>query len=212
VILRAEGIRKRFETRWVLRDASLSLDAGEVVLLSGRNGSGKTTFARVLATLLEPDSGSVLFEGRPIRSARRETRRAMGFTSHQPLLYRGLTPLENLTLFGRLGGLREPARRASELLERLQMAAFARKPVERFSRGMLQRIALARVFLNQPRVLVLDEPYTALDDEGTGALNAMILEAQARGAATLVISHDRERLGALFTRHCVMEDGVVETR
>jgi heme exporter protein A len=150
-----------------------------------------------------------LFEGRPIRSARREARRALGFTSHQPLLYRGLTPLENLTLFGRLGGVGEPARRASEMLDRLQMTAFARKPVERFSRGMLQRIALARVFLNEPRVLVLDEPYTGLDDEGTGVLNAMILEAQARGAATLVISHDRERLGALMTRHCVMEDGVV---
>jgi heme exporter protein A len=212
VILRAEGIRKRFETRWVLRDASLALDAGEVVLLSGRNGSGKTTFARVLATLLDPDSGSIDFDGRPIGKVRRDARRAIGFTSHQPLLYRGLTPLENLTLFGRLGGVREPDRRASELLERLQMSAFARKPVDRFSRGMLQRIALARVFLGVPRLLLLDEPYTALDDEGTGALNALILEAQGRGAATLVISHEPGRLGALRTRTCAMEDGVVGAR
>jgi heme ABC exporter ATP-binding subunit CcmA len=209
VILRAEGIRKRFETRWVLRDAALALGAGEVVLLAGRNGSGKTTLARILATLLEPDSGEIHFEGGPLRRVRRAARRAIGFASHRPLLYLGLTPLENLTLFGRLGGVRDPGRRASELLERLQMTPFAAKPVERFSRGMLQRIALARVFLGEPRLLLLDEPYTGLDDDGTAALNALIREARDRGAGTLVISHDRERLGALRTRLCTMDEGTV---
>jgi heme exporter protein A len=212
VVLRAHGIRKRFETRWVLRDAALTLGAGEVVLLAGRNGSGKTTLARVLATLLEPDSGEIQFDGQPLRKVRRAARRAIGFASHRPLLYLGLTPLENLTLFGRLGGVREPAHRASELLERLQMSAFARKPVERFSRGMLQRIALARAFLGEPRLLLLDEPYTGLDDEGTAALNGLISEAKGRGAAALVISHDRERLGPLRTRLCSMEEGVVTER
>lgn len=212
MILRADGIRKRFETRWILRDASLSLAPQEVVLLAGRNGSGKTTFARILATLLEPDRGEVLFEGTPLHKSRRAARRAMGFASHRPLLYLGLTPLENLTLFGRLSGVADPAARAAALLERLQMSAFATTPVERFSRGMLQRVSLARAFLGQPRLLLLDEPYTGLDDDGTAALNALIREARDRGAASLVISHDRERLGALRTRLCVMEEGRVEER
>ncbi len=212
MILRAAGIRKRFETRWILRDAALALAAGDVVLLAGRNGSGKTTFARILATLLEPDRGEILFDGEPLRKARRAARRATGFASHRPLLYLGLTPLENLTLFGRLAGVRDPSARSADLLERLQMTPFARTPVERFSRGMLQRVALARAFLAEPRVLLLDEPYAGLDDEGTGALNALIREARDRGAASLVVSHDRERLGALRTRTCVMEEGrVVES-
>jgi heme exporter protein A len=209
VILRAEGIRKRFESRWVLRDASVALAPGEVVLLAGRNGSGKTTLARILATLLEPDKGEIHFEGAPLRHSRRAARRAMGFASHRPLLYLGLTPLENLTLFGRLTGVRDPSARATELLERLQMGPFAKTPVERFSRGMLQRVSLARAFLGQPRLLLLDEPYTGLDDDGTAELNALIREARDRGAASLVISHDRARLGALSTRLCLMQEGRV---
>ncbi|HLQ66419.1 MAG TPA: ABC transporter ATP-binding protein [Candidatus Limnocylindrales bacterium] len=211
MILRADNIRKRFEGGWVLRDASLALDAGDVVLLTGRNGSGKTTLARVLATLLEPDSGDLRFQDKPLREARREARRAIGFVSHKALLYLGLTPMENLILFGKLAGVSAPEARAAELLERLQMAPFARTPVERFSRGMLQRVSLARAFLVRPRILLLDEPYAGLDPDGTAELNALIQESKLRGAATLVLSHDRERLGPLRTRLCVMEQGRVET-
>lgn len=209
MILRARGIHKRFETQWVLRDASLELEAGEVLLLSGRNGSGKTTFARILATLLEPDAGEITFEGRPLDRERRVIRRALGFSSHRPLLYLGLTPLENLTLFGKLAGVPSPSARASQLLDRLQMTPSARTPVDRFSRGMLQRVALARAFLGTPRLLLLDEPYAGLDEEGTAALNALIGEAKGRGAATLVISHDRARLGPLPTRLCTVDQGHV---
>ena len=212
MILRADRIRKRFETRWILRDAAIGLASGDVVLLAGRNGSGKTTFARILATLLEPDSGEIHFEGAPLHQSRRAARRAMGFASHRPLLYLGLTPMENLSLFGRLTGVRDPGGRAMELLERLGMGPFARTPVERFSRGMLQRVSLARAFLGEPRLLLLDEPYTGLDDDGTAELNALIREARDRGAASLVISHDRERLGELRNRLCVMEEGRVVER
>ena len=207
MILRAEAIQKRFERRWVLRDASLALGPGEIALLMGANGSGKTTFAQIVATLLHPDRGEIRFEGEPIAKRRQAARRRIGFASHRPLLYLGLSPVENLALFGRLSGVRDPERRAIELLDRFGLSEFARTPIERFSRGMLQRVALSRALLASPRLLVLDEPYTGLDDDGTATLNGLLQEAKAGGAATLVISHDMDRLGALRTRLCRMEGG-----
>lgn len=213
MILRAEAIQKRFERRWVLRDATLALGPGEVALVMGANGSGKTTFAQIIATLLHPDHGEIVFEGEPLAKRRQAARRRIGFASHWPLLYLGLTPVENLAFFGRLGGVRDPERRALALLDRFRLSEFARTPIERFSRGMLQRVALSRAFLASPRLLVLDEPYTGLDDDGTATLNEMLGEAKQGGAATLVISHDADRLGTLRTRLCRMREGrLVEER
>jgi heme exporter protein A len=212
VILSAEAVQKRFERRWVLRDATLEVASGEIVLLMGANGSGKTTFAQIVATLLHPDRGRIRFEGEPLSARRQAARRRIGFASHRPLLYLGLTPLENLAFFGRLSGVSDPGRRALDLLGRFRLSEFARTPIERFSRGMLQRVALSRALLADPLLLVLDEPYTGLDDDGTATLNEMLREARERGAGTLVISHDRDRLGALRTRLCMMESGRIVER
>ena len=208
--LAARGVGKRFGRHTVLRDATLELRAGEVVLLEGRNGSGKTTLARILATALCADAGSVDLDGAPVGRALREARRAIGFATHRPLLYLGLTPLENLEFFSGLAGVPESRERALALLTRFGLAEFARVPMERFSRGMLQRVALGRALLPQPRALILDEPYAGLDAPGTQALNGMIAEARERGAATLVISHDRDRVLPLGPRTCAMKDGGVQ--
>ncbi len=210
VTLGARDIEKRFEHRPILRKASLEIGPGEVVLLQGANGSGKTTFARILSTTLPPDSGTVTLDGAPIGRSLRAARRAIGFASHRPLLYLGLTPLENLDFFGRLSGVADASARARRLLERFGLGAFTDAPVERFSRGMLQRVALIRALLGEPRVLVLDEPYAGLDDEGTATLNAMLGEARDRGAAALVISHDRDRAASVLTRVRMLRNGVIE--
>ncbi len=208
--LRAQDIVKRFGRRAVLAGASLELAPGEVVLLLGANGSGKTTLARILATALHPDRGTVTLDGEAVARRLQAARRAIGFATHRPLLYLGLTPAENLALFGALSGVPDAAARARALLERFGMAPFADTPIERFSRGMLQRIALSRALLPEPRFLVLDEPYAGLDDEGTRALNGALLEAAGRGAAALVISHDRDRVVPLRPRACAMRAGRVE--
>jgi ABC-type multidrug transport system ATPase subunit len=210
VTLGARGIEKRFSSRVVLRGASIELYPGEIVLLRGANGSGKTTFARILATTLAADAGTVTLDGEPVLRRIGAARRAIGFVSHRPLLYLGLTPLENLEFFGRLAGVTDARPRAERLLERLALTPFARTPMERFSRGMLQRVALIRALLPSPRVLILDEPYAGLDDEGSSTLNALLEEARGNGTASLVISHDRDRIAPLTTREYLLEHGVIE--
>jgi ABC-type multidrug transport system ATPase subunit len=209
VTLGARGIGKRFEHRPVLRGASLELHPGELVLLTGPNGSGKTTFARILATALAPDAGTVTLHGEPVRRRLREARRAIGFVSHRPLLYLGLTPMENLELFGGLSGVPDPRARAEGMLRRFKLEQSLGTPVERFSRGMLQRVALCRALLHDPRFLILDEPYAGLDDEGAATLNDLLGEAREHGASVLLVSHERERLGNGITRACVMQDGAI---
>ena len=208
--LGARGIEKRFSSRPVLRGASIELGPGEIVLLRGANGSGKTTFARILATTLAADAGTVTLDGEPVQRRIGSARRAIGFVSHRPLLYLGLTPLENLEFFGRLAGVADARLRAERLLHQFGLTPFARTPMERFSRGMLQRVALIRALLPSPGVLILDEPYAGLDDEGSSTLNALLEEARGRGAASLVISHDRDRITPLTTRERELKHGVIE--
>ena len=210
MILRADAVRKRFDERTVLAGASLALSPGDVVFLSGANGSGKTTFARILATLLPPDDGEVLLDDEPVGERRRAARRAIGFATHQPLLYPGLTPAENLEFFGRLAGIAGAAATASALLERFGLSAFAHAPLATFSRGMHQRVVLSRALLSNPQVLILDEPYAGLDAEGVSALNAIIGEYRARGAATLLVGHDRDRAAGVTTRSARLERGRIE--
>ncbi|HZI88836.1 MAG TPA: heme ABC exporter ATP-binding protein CcmA, partial [Candidatus Polarisedimenticolia bacterium] len=207
MILAARDLEKRFDGRAVLRNASLELRPGEIVLLEGRNGSGKTTLGRILATALAPDRGTVTLDEKPVRRKLREARRAIGFATHRPLLYLGLTPLENLELFGKLAGVKDARARAAALMERFGLSEFNGVSMEHFSRGMLQRVALGRALLPEPRVLILDEPYAGLDEPGVRTLNAILDEARKRGAAILVISHDRERVASLATRTCALRNG-----
>jgi len=210
VTLGARDIEKRFERRAVLRRVSLELKPGEIILLRGQNGSGKTTFARILATTLGYDAGKLTLDGEPVQRRLQAARRAIGFLSHRPLIYLGLSPLENLELFGTLAGVPDARSRAERLLARFGLTEWAETPVERFSRGMLQRVALIRALLPEPRVLILDEPYAGLDDEGAATLNALLGEARGRGAAALVISHDRERVVPGITRACALVNGAIE--
>jgi len=185
---------------------------GTITLLQGANGSGKTTLLQILATLLSPDRGAVTMDGASLAGGRARTaaRRAIGFASHRPLLYPALTPLENLAFFGTLAGHAAPARVAAELLERFGMTPYSNATVERFSRGMLQRVVLAHAFLGDPSILLLDEPYAGLDEEGAVALNGALRAARDRGAGCLVVTHEAERLGSLTARRLRIESGRVE--
>jgi heme exporter protein A len=171
----------------VLRDLSFVVERGGCLVVTGANGSGKTTLLRLLAGLTAPTRGTLDVTAQRAR---------LGYLAHEPLLYRELTALENLELFGRLYRIPERRERIGMLLERFGLWEARSERVADYSRGMVQRLALCRTVLHAPELLILDEPYTALDDEGTELLDREL--AALADTATLVVStHDSDRVAGL---------------
>jgi heme exporter protein A len=185
-VIRARGLAKRFGDKRVFAGLDLDLPDGGFLVVTGPNGSGKTTLLRVLARLAAPTAGRVELP----------ERRTIGYLGHEPLVYRELTPLENLTLFGRLYRLPERGERIGMLLERFGLWEARHERVATFSRGMQQRLGLCRVLLHSPSLLVLDEPANALDADGLALLDGVFAE---RGRTWVVATHDPARVEHLAT-------------
>ena len=188
-MIQARGLGKRFGDKRVLRDVDLDVPDGGFVVVTGPNGSGKTTLLRLCAGLAAPTAGTL-----EIAAGRAE----LGFLGHEPLVYRELTALENLDLYGRLYRVAERRERIGMLLERFGLWRARGERAGSLSRGMLQRLALCRTLLHEPRLLVLDEPFNALDSEGAALLERQL--AELRPTRTfLVASHDPARLAGLVS-------------
>ena len=186
-MIRARGLSRRFGEKRVLEKLDLDLEDGGFLVVTGANGSGKTTLLRLCAGLLAPTEGEL----------RVETDRAgIGFLAHEPLVYRELTALENLDLYGRLYRVPERRERIGMLLERFGLWSARNERAGSFSRGMLQRLALCRTLLHEPELLLMDEPFNALDAEGIELL-AQQLEELRGGRTFLVATHDPARLAPL---------------
>jgi heme exporter protein A len=188
-VIRARGLEKRYGRRRVLASIDLDLARDGFLLVTGPNGSGKTTLLRVLTGLAAPTAGSLEVE---------VDRGRVGFLAHEPLVYRELSGLENLDLFGRLYRVPERRERIGMLLERFGLWNARSERVSSYSRGMAQRLALCRVLLHEPELLVLDEPYAGLDEQGAELLDRELRELS--GSRTFVVStHDPPRLETLAT-------------
>ncbi|HXY17750.1 MAG TPA: ABC transporter ATP-binding protein [Gaiellaceae bacterium] len=188
-MIRARGLGKRFGEKRVLRGVDLEVDAGDFALVTGPNGSGKTTLLRICTGLMLPSDGEL-----ELAAGRGE----IGYLAHEPLVYRELSAIENLDLYGRLYRVRERRERIGMLLERFGLWDVRHERVASYSRGMTQRLALCRVLLHDPALLVLDEPYTALDAAGAELLDVQL--AELRGDRTFLVStHDPERVAPLAT-------------
>jgi heme ABC exporter ATP-binding subunit CcmA len=186
-MLTARNLSKRYGVKRVFERVDVSLDAAGFLLVTGPNGSGKTTLLRVLAGLAAPTGGELELPAREV----------VGYLGHEPLVYRELTPLENLHLFGRLYRIAERAERIGMLLERYGLWDVRHQRVGTFSRGMQQRLGLCRVLLHDPRLLVLDEPFNALDVDGAALLDAQLAELGDR--ALVVATHDPARVERFAT-------------
>ncbi|MCL2419980.1 MAG: ABC transporter ATP-binding protein [Conexibacteraceae bacterium] len=180
------GLGRRFGERVVLRELSLSLPAGATLAVLGRNGAGKTTLLRILATLLRPHAGTVRLFGEELPRRGFAVRGRIGLLGHEPLLYRDLSGRENLVYHARLH--RVPAARVDEVLEAVGMARRAEDPVRLLSRGMVQRLAVARCVLHRPGLLLLDEPRSNLDPAGGEQVEPLI--GRASGATRVLTSHE----------------------
>jgi ABC-type multidrug transport system ATPase subunit len=188
-VIRARAVEKRYGRRRALRPLDLELDRGGFLVVTGANGSGKTTLLRLVAGLAAPTGGELdVGAGRG----------ALGYLGHEPLLYRDLTALENLELYGRLYRVPERRERAGMLLERFGLWEVRAERVGSYSRGMTQRLALCRTLLHEPELLVLDEPFTALDEEGAELLDRQLAEL-AGSATVLLTTHDPARVAPLAT-------------
>lgn len=190
-LLSLTGIRKRYGHVLALQDLDLNVERGDSIALFGPNGAGKTTLLKILASLIRPDSGTIHFEGGRLQ------RGGVGYVSHQSLLYKDLTALENLELYARLYGLDDPRRRASEMFERMGLARHTKLRVGEFSRGMVQRLTIGRALIHDPALLLLDEPYTGLDRHSGRLLSGILKDVRDRERTLLLVTHNiREGLGS----------------
>jgi heme exporter protein A len=206
-LLLARGLRRSFGRIRVLHDIDLTLAPGEGLAVAGPNGAGKSTLLRILAGLMRPSAGAVHVLGRPLTPGATDVRRAIGLLSHQSLLYDDLTLQENLTFAARLYGLASPEERARAALEAAGLAARADDSPRRLSRGLLQRAAIARALLHGPRVLLLDEPFTALDSASADRLRELLHARLAEGLGVVVVTHNLAEVWDLATRLAVMVNG-----
>jgi len=193
-VIRAEGLSRSFGTKRVLSGRDFEVAERDFLLVTGPNGSGKSTLLALCAGLLAPTGGSL-----DVSVERGE----LGYLAHEPLLYRELTALENLDLYGRLYHVPERRERIGMLLERLRLWDSRHERVGSFSRGMTQRLALCRALLHEPRLLLLDEPYAGLDDAGTALLDDEL--GGLAGERTFVVAtHDPGRLDHVATERLAL--------
>jgi heme exporter protein A len=198
------GVGKVYGRQRALGGVDLRLAAGQATALLGPNGAGKSTLVGILSTLVQPSSGEASYGG---RAADAEVRGAIGLLSHESLVYGDLSGRENVRFFARLYGVAEADRASDALIDRVGLAAAADRPTRTYSRGMLQRVSLARALVHRPQLLLLDEPFTGLDRAGVELLQRLLAEERARGAILVVVSHDLAALVGLIDRVAVLERG-----
>lgn len=202
-------VGKEWGRRRALHDVSITLPPGQITAILGPNGAGKSTLLGILATLVAPSSGTVRWGDQPIGRGS-AARSAIGYVGHDPGLYLDLGAHKNLGLFAGLYGLNDTGERARGLLARVGLADVpAEVPVRTFSRGMLQRLALARALLHEPPILLFDEPSAALDPAGAEWLAAQLDAERAAGRVVVLVTHDLDAAAALADHIVILRRGRV---
>jgi heme exporter protein A len=206
-VIEVRGLAKYFGRVTALRDLNLVAEAGEFIALFGRNGAGKTTLLKILAGLSRPSSGT--FTIRPAGTVvPRFARGAIGYLSHNTALYADLTALENMRFYARLMEVADDEDALVRRIAEVGLAGREREPVRNYSRGMQQRLAIARAFLHNPGILLLDEPFTGLDPAGSDFLKTYLLKVRSQGKACIMTIHDIQAGYEMADRLIVIDRGI----
>jgi heme exporter protein A len=208
-VIEVQGLVKRFGLKTILKGMDFRADFGEFVGLLGPNGAGKTTFLRILSSLSRPSFGQVRVAGFQLPQQAAGVRANLGVLSHQPLLYGDLTGEENLEFYGRMYAVENMPERINEVLDLVDLTNRRRDLVRTYSRGMAQRLAIARAVIHDPAILLLDEPYTGLDQDASAMLDAVLKQIAAQGRTVVMTSHDLVRTAELCTRFDVLSRGKI---
>jgi len=206
-MIEVRGLVKSFGSKVALEDVDLDVAEGEFLTLVGPNGAGKTTLIRILATLTRPTEGSVRMAGCDLGRRGSEVRRRIGLASHQTLLYGDLSAEENLRFYGRMYDVPDLEGRITALLQRVDLEHRRHDLVRTFSRGMQQRLSLARALLHDPAILLLDEPYTGLDQQAVEILREVLVSLGGRSRTVLMTTHNLERGLELCDRVAILVNG-----
>jgi len=207
VTIDVEGLGRRYGRRWALSNVSFHVPPATVMMVTGRNGAGKSTLFRVLATAIRPDRGRASIGGFDVSTQREDVRRMTAILSHATYLYESLTARENLNVVADHLGISRGG--VTESLEQVALGARADDPVSTFSAGMRKRLSFARVLLQKPRVVLLDEPYGALDPAGFDLVDQVILDLKRRGTTILMATHQWERSAKIADMSLELEGGSV---
>ncbi len=205
-VVRAERLTRTFGQRRAVNDVSLDLCAGDCLALFGPNGAGKTTLLRMFGGLLKPTGGTASIDGVALPGGP-EVRAKVGLVSHHTMLYDALTPRENVEFSARLYGVRDVRAAAESALRQMGAASYADQPVKLLSRGMQQRVSIARALVHRPSVILADEPFTGLDASGAAALSAMFREVRESGATLVIVTHNLDEALSLCTHAAIMREG-----
>ena len=207
IIISIERLSKAFGTNVVLRNIDLRIERGEFLTVFGPNGAGKTTLIKIMSTLVSPTSGKVIIDGMDIKENPIEIRKKIGVISHETYLYHELTAAENLRFFGRMYGVSDIENRIDGLIKQVGLTYRKNDRVRTFSRGMKQRLSIARALIHDPPILLLDEPYTGLDQHASATFDRILGGMNAHDKTRVLISHDIERGIAMCDRAIILTDG-----
>jgi heme exporter protein A len=200
---------KSFGHQTALRGVDLNVAEGEFLTLFGPNGAGKTTLIRCVSSLTRPSAGMVRLRGQDLGKAATSLRRHIGLISHNPLLYGDLTAEENLRFFARMYDLADPETRIDGALEQVGLFARRRDPVRNYSRGMVQRLAIARAILHDPSIMLLDEPYTGLDLQAADMLRSILQDLAASHRTVILTTHNLEQGLEMCDRAAILHRGKI---
>lgn len=208
-MLELRNVTKTFSEKPILKNLNLHVAPGEAVALVGPNGAGKSTAFKCITGLMKPTNGKIIVAGTTVKKNSVHLKRKVGYLGHESFLYGAFSPVENLTFYGKLYKTPQLEQTITTLLKRVGLYRFRHMQVASFSRGMVQRLAIARMFLGNPDLLLLDEPHTGLDQGAISLLNRLIKEQQMDGKSLILITHDFEQILSLCNRAVILYKGKI---